>query len=164
MLMDTTTFQNNKVIIHLTGFLVGSWLFCMQHFPCSISFEHASNHPPLPYRSIGVCTKSSNLKNKSSGLHFGGHPKKHLHDKFKAQVNAPYDVSWWQRSESEIDNDTYGRRWQIEFGLNRPNEKWSNYNRGLNGATPNKQWGVLEICVSLKAHVQGFGEVQICNH
>ena len=36
------------------------------------------------------------------------------------------DVPWWQIGQFEIDKDSYGGRRQHEFGLNGPNEYWTN--------------------------------------
>jgi hypothetical protein len=33
-------FSTSKLSVNSTGVLVGSWLFCVQYFPCSISFQY----------------------------------------------------------------------------------------------------------------------------
>ena len=52
-----------------------------------------------------------------------------------------YSVAlWWLKREFEINNDSYGKKRQVEFGLNGPNEEWINDDCGLNEATPMNLW------------------------
>lgn len=43
--------------------------------------------------------------------------------------------------EFEIDMNSYGRKNQVDFGLNGPNNKWAYNNNGLIGPTPRNSWG-----------------------
>ena len=49
------------------------------------------------------------------------------------QVHLWCAIIWF---EFEVDKYSYGRRSQIDFGLNEPIENWTNNGRGSIGATP----------------------------
>ena len=113
---------------------VGVWCPVKLASPPKCGFQRATawgkgggNAYNLKMWDIGFLGNFHTMWNRWDACHCEGRLLWNSHDRCEMQTGVlamHYDVSKWLRNEAQINKNFYGRRTQVEFGFNGPNEKW----------------------------------------